>query len=95
MNNRSIVLNLLGWICGIVFSAIGVVNMFWGNDSLFGVFLFLLSLVYYPPLHELFRKLTGYRIPGVLKVALGLFILWASLGVGELFDKIDLMLRSL
>lgn len=95
MNNRSIVLNLLGWICGIVFSAIGVVNMFWGNDSLFGVFLFLLSLVYYPPLHELFRKLTGYRIHGVLKVALGLFILWASLGVGELFDKIDLMLRSL
>lgn len=95
MNNRSIVLNLLGWICGIVFSAIGVVNMFWGNDSLFGVFLFLLSLVYYPPLHELFRKLTGYRIHGILKVALGLFILWASLGVGELFDKIDLMLRSL
>lgn len=94
MNNRSFALILLGWLCGIVFSAIGVVNMFWGNDPLFGVFLFLLSLVYYPPFHELFRKLTGYRIHGVLKVALGLFILWASLGVGELFNKIDLMLQS-
>lgn len=94
MNNRSIAINLLGWICGILFSAIGIVNMFWGNDALFGVFLFLLSLVYYPPLHALFSKLTGYRIHSVLKIALGLFILWASVGVGELFDKIGLMLRS-
>lgn len=94
MTNRTIALNLLSWICGILFSAIGVVNMFWGNDPLFGVFLFLLSLVYYPPLQELFSKLTGYRIHNVLKVALALFLFWASIGVGELFVKIDLMLQS-
>lgn len=94
MDNRSTLLKLLGWLCGIVFSAIGIVNMFWGNDPVFGVFLFLLSLVYYPPVHELFSKLTGYRIHAVLKIVLALFLLWASLGVGELFNKIGLLLQS-
>jgi len=27
------------------------------------------------------------------KIVLGAFILWASLGVGELFDKIGMMLK--
>lgn len=94
MNYRQLIINLLGWICGILFSAIGIVNMCWGNDAVFGIFLFALSLVYYPPLHALFRKLTGYGIHGALKIALGVFIIWASVGVGELFDKIDLMLQS-
>lgn len=94
MNYRSLILNLLGWICGILFSAIGIVNMCWGNDAMFGLFLFTLSLVYYPPLHSLFRKLTGYAVHGVLKILLAIFIIWASLGVGQLFDKIDLMLQS-
>ncbi len=94
MDNRSTLLKLLGWLCGIVFSAIGIVNMFWGNDPVFGVFLFLLSLVYYPPVHELFSKLTSYRIHAVLKIVLALFLLWASLGVGELFNKIGLLLQS-
>ncbi|MBI2284278.1 MAG: hypothetical protein HYU71_11255 [Bacteroidetes bacterium] len=94
MNNRTLAVKLLGWICGILFSAIGVVNIFWGNDALFGVFLLLLSLVHYPPLHALFRKPTGYRVHSVVQVALGLFILWVSLGVGELFNKIDLPVQS-
>jgi len=93
MNDRSILINLPGWLCGILFSAIGLVNIFWGNDALFGVFLFALSLVYYPPLHTFFRKLTGYQIHSAVKIALGAFMLWASMGVGELFDKVDLMLQ--
>lgn len=94
MNYRSLIINLLGWICGILFSAIGIVNICWGNDAVFGIFLFALSLVYYPPLHALFRKLTGYQVHPVIKIALAVFMIWASVGVGELFDKIDLMLQS-
>lgn len=94
MNYRTLAVTLLSWLSGLLFSAIGIVNMFWGNDPVFGVFLFLLSLVYYPPVHELFCKLTGYRIHAVLKIVLALFLLWASLGVGELFNKIGLLLQS-
>ena len=39
MNNKSNVLNLIGWLFGVVFFAIGVVNTFWGNDPEFGDFL--------------------------------------------------------
>jgi len=41
--------------------------------------------------------MTGFSIPriGIVKILLGILILWASLGVGELFDKIDLMMMDL
>jgi hypothetical protein len=41
--------------------------------------------------------MTGFTIPGmvIIKILLGVFILWAALGVGELFDKIDLMMMDL
>jgi hypothetical protein len=97
MNNKSIVLNIISWICGIVFFAIGVVNTFWGNDPGFGVFILLLSFVYFLPVNDILKKMTGFSIPGmgIVKILLGIFILWAALGVGELFDKIDLMMMDL
>ncbi|HLP36761.1 hypothetical protein [Lacibacter sp.] len=81
-------------IFGIIVFAIGIVNTFWGNDAGFGIFFLLLSFVYFLPVSELFKKVTGFSIPkiGLLKIGLGFFIIWASLGVGELFDKIELML---
>ena len=97
MNNNSIVLNIISWIFGVVFFAIGVVNTFWGNDPGFGVFILLLSFVYFLPVNDILRKMTGLSIPGmgIVKILLGIFILWAALGVGELFDKIDLMMMDL
>ena len=97
MKDRSIVFNLISWLCGLLFLAIGVVNTFWGNDPGFGVFIVLLSVVYFLPLDDLLKKMTGYAIPhpGIVKIVLGLFILWAALGVGELFDKIALMMKDL
>ena len=92
--NRSI-LNLISCLFGIAAFAIGIVNTFWGNDPGFGIFLLLLSLVYFPPLNTIFKEKTGLSIPAVLKILLAIFILWAALGVGELFDKIDLMMMDL
>lgn len=39
----------------------------------------------------------GFSIPriGLVKILLGIFIIWAALGVGELFDKIELMMNDL
>ncbi len=97
MNNKSLVLNLISWLFGIAVLAAGVINMFWGNDPFFGVFLVLLSLVYFLPVNAILRKMTGYSIPkmGIVKILLGIFIIWAALGVGELFEKIELMKMDL
>jgi hypothetical protein len=95
MDHKSIVWNIISWLFGVVVFAIGVINVFWGNDPGFGVFLVLLSFVYFPPLNIIFKEKTGFSIPAIVKFLLGIFILWASLGVGELFDKIDLMMIDL
>jgi hypothetical protein len=97
MNNNTIILNTISRIFGVLFLAIGVVNTFWGNDRIFGVFIILLSFVYFLPINAILEKTMGFTIPylGTLKIALALFVLWASLGVGELFDKIDLMMSDL
>ncbi|MEO5563450.1 MAG: hypothetical protein ABIR18_08445 [Chitinophagaceae bacterium] len=94
MSNTINASTIISWFFGILVFAIGVVNTFWGNDMAFGLFLILLSFVYFPPATDLFTKITGIPIYGIVKMILGLFIIWASIGVGELFGKIDIMLKS-
>ena len=94
MDYKSKIMNSLGWVFGTIFSAIGLINIFLGNDPEFGFFLLVTSLIYYPPTTILIKRFIGYSIPRFIKIGLGIFILWASLGVGELFDKIDLMVQS-
>ena len=93
VNNKSVVFNIIGWIFGFIVLAIGLINTFWGNDPGFGIFLILLSFVYYPPVNVLIKNMIGFSIPMFAKILLGLFIIWASLGVGELFEKINMMLN--
>ena len=69
--------------------------MFWGNDPGYGIFIILLTLVFVPPFTARFTQVTGFRIPLIVKILIGLFILWSALGVGELFLKIDMMLNDL
>ena len=94
MKSISPIGEIISWIFGIIFFAIGVINTFWGNDPGFGLFILLLSFVYFPPVNAIFTKSTGFSVPLILKIVLGIFIIWASLGVGELFDKIDLMKKD-
>ena len=85
---------ILGWLLAIVFSLIALINIFWGNDSIFGIFLLFLALSYVPTINDLIALKTGIRLPLWSKIAIDVFIIWSSLGVGELFDKIDMMLES-
>lgn len=94
MKNKSVFWDVISWMFGVIVLAIGLVNIFWGNDPFFGVFIALLAFVYFPPVNSLLKKITGIRIHFILKILLGLFIFWAALGVGELFDKIDMMLME-
>jgi len=93
VNDGAIALSVISWSFGVLALAIGLVNTFWGNDRSFGIFILLLSLVYFVPVNVIFKKITGSTIPkmGILKILLGIFIVWAALGVGELFEKIALM----
>lgn len=83
---------LLNWFVAVLFSTIGIVNCVVGNDPEFGVFILLLSLLFYPPLRLVFQQKTGRKIPTLVLILLGLFIVWSSLGVGELLDKIKMIL---
>jgi hypothetical protein len=66
---------------GIAVFAAGVVNTFWGNDPGFGVFILLLSFVYFPPtsniLSAISKQLVGFPIAKVAKSS------WASLLSGQ------------
>jgi hypothetical protein len=95
MNNKSAIGNIIGWLFGILVMAIGLVNMFWGNDLYFGIFLFLLAFIYFPPVNTVIKKLIGFSVPLVAKIILAAFIIWAALGVGELFEKIDMMMKDI
>lgn len=94
MNNNLLFWHIVSWIFAVIVFAIGLVNVFWGNDPIFGVIICFLALVFIPQVNTLFKKITGIRIHFVVKILLALFILWASLGVGELFDKVEMMLKS-
>ena len=83
---------IISWIFGILVLAAGAVNTFWGNDPFFGVAMVFLSLIYLPPANTVIKKWTGFSIPVAAKIIVGLLVLWAALGVGELFDKIHLMM---
>jgi hypothetical protein len=92
--SNSAVFNAMGWLFGAIVFAAGVVNVFWGNDPEFGVFIVLLSFVFFPATNVVLDDFTGFKIPGLAKVALAILIVWMTLGVGELPDKIDLMLED-
>lgn len=94
MNRKSNFWNTISWLFGLLFLAIGLVNTLWGNDMGFGIFIIVLSLIFFPPVESLIKKMFGFSIHYVIKILIGLFILWAALGVGELFDKISLMLKD-
>lgn len=91
------VASIISSLFGVLTLAIGFVNTFWGDDPGFGIFIMLLSLVYFLPVNDLLKRITGFSIPAMawIKIGLGLFIIWASVGVGELFQKIELMMLDL
>lgn len=96
MKQQSIFVTTITWLFGLVVLSIGLINSFWGNDPLVGWAMVLLSGVYFFPLNTLLSNWVGFTIPrlGIIRSILGILLLVAALGVGELFDKIDLMLAD-
>jgi hypothetical protein len=80
-----------GWLFGLAAMSAGFLNIGWGNDPEFGIFVALSSLAFFPPSVSLWARLTRWPLPTWLQWLLGFFLTWAVLGVGELFAKIALM----
>jgi hypothetical protein len=91
---KSTVGTIISWVFGFVFLLIGLINTFWGNDLGYGIFIILLSLIFFSPVSALVKRITGFNIPWFVKVLLGMFIIWTAMGVGELPAKIEMMLQS-
>ncbi|RYY58038.1 MAG: hypothetical protein EOO09_00255 [Chitinophagaceae bacterium] len=89
------ILSVISWIFGLAALSAGLINCFYGNDSYFGIFIVLLSISFFPPVIHLVHKYLGIRVPSPIMFLLALFIIWVTLGVGELFYKIDLMLGNI
>lgn len=95
MNYKLIIGDVISWFAGLIFLAIGLINSFWGNDPYFGLLIVLISFMYLPPVDDLVRKLFNFNVPLFLKVLMAILIVMASLGVGELFAKMELMMADL
>ena len=81
-------------VFGVLFSAIGFVNTFWGNDPYYGVAVLTASFLFYLPLIDVVRARVSAQQGTALLVLLGAFILWSSIGVGELLDKTGMMAET-
>lgn len=88
MNNRLNVWNISGWIFGTVVFTIGILNLLLVHPVP-GIAYLMLSLVYIPPASTYLRKKTGFTIPVIIKVALGIVLIMFTLGVSDLGDMID------
>jgi len=79
---------------GVLFSFIGFANTFWGNDPYFGLAILALSFFYYIPLIDFIRAKLNKKTTSIILFVIGFFILWSSSGVGELSDKLEMMIKN-
>jgi len=93
-NMRCLMRELVVVVFGVLFSAIGFVNTFWGNDPYYGLAVLTASFLFYLPLIDVVRPRVSARQGTALLVLLGAFILWSSIGVGELWDKTAMMVEE-
>lgn len=85
--------SLLFFILGLILYGVGFVNLFWGNDPYFGLTILSFSVIFFTPLLFFFYK-KNQKAFVYIALCLAVFFIWASLGVGELFEKINLMINS-
>ena len=91
---RCLMRDLIVVAFGVLFSAIGFVNTFWGNDPYYGLAVLTASSLFYLPLIDVVRARVSAQQGTALLVLLAVFILWSSIGVGELWDKTAMMVET-
>jgi hypothetical protein len=92
MRNQSIdssssYIGVVLWAFGILFFTIGVLNVFLVHPVP-GVFYLLVSFAYFPPVNAILKERFGFTIPLVVRIILGLAIVWFTLGVSDLAEML-------
>ena len=80
------ILKIISWVFGIAVFANGVLNLFLGNDPGLGIGFIFLSFIYYPPINTAIKKRFAFSIPPLVKITLGIIIVWITLAVGALAE---------
>ena len=88
-NPNSAVSSIISWMFGVAFFAIGVLNLVLVHPVP-GIFYLLLSFVYFPPANAILNERLGFSIPLVVKIILGLVVVWFTLGVSDLAEMFGL-----
>lgn len=89
MNKKSNILNIISWIFGIVFFVVGVLNVILVH-FVPGMLYLLISVIYLPPTNTILGKRFDLSIPNVVKIILGIVVLWGTLAVGDLAEMFGL-----
>ena len=74
---------IAGWLFGLSLVIIGVMNIFLVHPVP-GIAYLLLSMIYFPPVTGWLKDKYRIRIPEVIKIILGVFIMMFTLGVSDL-----------
>ena len=77
---------LISWLFGLLVLTVGILNIIFGNDADFGVFLVLLAFLYFPPVTNYIKKQFRIALPVWIKIVLALLCIWANLAVGAIAE---------
>jgi hypothetical protein len=88
MTEHSGILTIFSFFFSLVLIIVGVLNIILVHPVP-GIIYLLVSLIYLPPLNNLFLRKTGLYIPVLLKFILAIVIFMFTLGVSDLGDMID------
>lgn len=79
---------ITGYLFAALVFTLGVLNLVLVHPVP-GLVYMLLALLFLPGTNNMLRQKLGFAIPAWLKILLGIFILWFTLGVSDLGDMID------
>jgi hypothetical protein len=79
---------LIGWVAGILVLTVAILNFILVHPVPGAAYL-VLSLVYFPPANAHLKRLTGFTIPTLVKLLLGIVLFFFTFGVSDLGDMID------
>ena len=86
-SSRPAVFNVIGWVFGVTFLVIGILNVVLIHPVP-GAFYLLLSCLYLPPADTLLSRSFGFSAPLRVKVIVGLVVLWGTLAMSELAERV-------
>ena len=79
---------IISWILAVVVFVIGILYLVFVHPvpALVSI---IVSLIILPPVNAALKNKVGFAVPFAVRLGLGLFLIWFTLGVSDLGDMID------